>query len=130
MSGYPPPPAPLVGLAEELLLLSGWVGELADVVRLALTFASEPVRAGQHSFGFRAPRARSRPTTGWDALTKTESKVAQLIADGLSSPEISERLVISARTVDVHVGRMLTKLQVRSRVDVARLAAGRQQGAP
>ncbi|GGR69083.1 hypothetical protein GCM10010197_40750 [Nocardioides luteus] len=52
-------------------------------------------------------------------LTPREREVAQLICDGLSNRAIAERLVISVRTVDGHVERMLAKLEVRSRTQIA-----------
>lgn len=52
-------------------------------------------------------------------LTPREHEVAQLIAEGLSNRVIAERLVISVRTVDGHVERMLAKLGVRSRTQIA-----------
>jgi DNA-binding CsgD family transcriptional regulator len=85
------------------------------------------VRARLHRHGFRAPRTRARPATGWAALTRTEAKIAYLLAEGLSNPQIAERLVISSRTVEAHVSRILAKLEVRSRVDVARVAADSEQ---
>ena len=52
-------------------------------------------------------------------LTPREREVAQLISEGLSNRAIAERLVISVRTVDGHVERMLAKLEVRSRTQIA-----------
>lgn len=52
-------------------------------------------------------------------LTPREFEVAQLIAEGLSNRAIAERLVISARTVDGHVERILAKLEYSSRIQVA-----------
>ncbi|MBP2056351.1 DNA-binding CsgD family transcriptional regulator [Streptomyces griseochromogenes] len=71
--------------------------------------------------GVRGPRGR--PSHGWEALTATERKVADLIAQGLSNPHIAERLFISRRTVQTHVSHILAKLGMNSRVEVAALAA-------
>jgi DNA-binding CsgD family transcriptional regulator len=64
-----------------------------------------------------------RPATGWAALTPTEAKVAFLVGDGLSNPDIGKRLFLSRNTVQTHVSKILAKLEVRSRVEVAAEAA-------
>jgi DNA-binding CsgD family transcriptional regulator len=67
--------------------------------------------------------SRSRPATGWDALTPTELKVARLAAEGLTNPEIGRRLFISPRTVETHLSHAYAKLGVSSRVALAGIAA-------
>ncbi len=70
--------------------------------------------------GMRRLRARSRTTaTGWDALTPTELEVARLVADGHANADIAAMLFSSKRTIEVHVSRILAKLGVRSRVEIA-----------
>lgn len=51
-------------------------------------------------------------------LTPTEMKILKLVAQGLSSREVSDRLGISTRTVDNHRGHMMEKLHVRSVVEL------------
>ncbi len=70
--------------------------------------------------GSRGPRRR--PATGWDALTPTEFKVAELVAEGRSNPDIAAELLLSRRTVQSHVSHILAKLGAHSRVDIAREA--------
>lgn len=48
-------------------------------------------------------------------LTPRQAKVAELLREGLSNPEIADRLFISRRTVESHVSAILTKLGVSSR---------------
>lgn len=55
-------------------------------------------------------------------LTKRELEVLLLLADGLESEEIAERLFISPKTVATHIQRVLTKLGVHSRAQAVALA--------
>ena len=90
-----------------------------DVARLRALFRAFGIRRG--------PTVKHRQTTlGWDSLTPTEGKIAALVVEGLSNPQIAARLYLSPRTVSTHVSHILTKLGVRSRIDIAREAARHQ----
>ena len=60
-----------------------------------------------------------------DPLTPREAEVVKLVAEGRTSDEIAELLVISRKTVDRHRANILEKLRMRDRVDVTRYAIRR-----
>jgi DNA-binding CsgD family transcriptional regulator len=94
------------------------LGAAADVSRLQAAFRAHGIRRGPHA---KHRRARS----GWESLTATEIKIAAFVEEGLSNPEIAARLLLSRRTVATHVSHILKKLDVNSRIDVARESARR-----
>jgi DNA-binding NarL/FixJ family response regulator len=57
-------------------------------------------------------------TKGWD-LTDREAQVLARVANGLSNAEIARELDVSLKTVQNHVSRVLTKMQVRDRTQAA-----------
>jgi DNA-binding NarL/FixJ family response regulator len=59
-------------------------------------------------------------------LTKRESQIANLVAEGLSNRAIAESLVLSPRTVDGHVERILPKLEFSSRSQIASSVGSRK----
>src|SRR5262249_40509816 len=54
-------------------------------------------------------------------LTVQEAQVAQLAGQGLSNPEIGARLFISPKTVEYHLHKVFTKLEIRSRTELPRV---------
>ncbi|GGV36689.1 LuxR family transcriptional regulator [Actinomadura cremea] len=75
-------------------------------------------------------RRPDRPAHGWPALTPTERNIAALVAEGLTNPQIAERVFISRYTVETHLKRIFTKLDVRSRAELAARVVARPAHAP
>ncbi len=76
---------------------------------------------------WREPIAELTPSSGdaaavpsADGLTQREREVALLVADGLRSREVAERLGIASQTVKSHLKTIFDKLGVRNRVELAR----------
>ncbi len=70
-------------------------------------------------------RQRAR-TSGRPELSPRESEVLQLIAEGLSAPDIAKQIQLSPTTVKTHLGTMYEKLGVSDRA--AAVAEGMRRG--
>lgn len=106
-------------LAEASLRAYADVGADHDVSRARAAFR----RAGIQM----RTQPRRRPASGWDALTRTEERIAALVATGATNPEIAASLSVSRRTVETHVSNVLAKLGLRSRTEVAVFVARRTE---
>jgi DNA-binding CsgD family transcriptional regulator len=61
-----------------------------------------------------------RPATGWPSLTEAEQQVVALVAEGLTNPEIAERLFITLGTVKAHLSHIFSKLGITGRRELVR----------
>jgi DNA-binding NarL/FixJ family response regulator len=96
------------------------LGAAWDLARIQATFRAYGIRRG--------PAVKHRRVDhGWDSLTPTEHKVVDLVALGLSNPQIAAQLFLSPRTVQSHVSHILSKLKLQSRMDIAREATLRDR---
>ncbi len=96
-------------------LLYGGLGAQWDLRRAEARLRALGVTGGRAAY-------RPRPQTGWGALTPTEVKVGELVATGMSNPDIAGQLFLSRNTVQTHVSHILAKLGARSRAEIARAA--------
>ena len=111
------------GLFDEALDTLEEIGAARAEARVLATMRALGIRSRQRR------GARARPAHGWDALTPSELEVVRLAADGLTNPEIGQRLFVSRRTVQTHLYHAFQKLDVRSRVELA-AAVARRGGIP
>ncbi|MEV4555406.1 AAA family ATPase [Kitasatospora sp. NPDC049285] len=85
------------------------------------------VRRRLRALGSPRRRTTSRGTvTVWPELTASQVEVIRLVAQGLTNRQTAERLAISPHTVSSHLRHAFTKLDITSRVELARLAATRE----
>ena len=88
------------------------------------TWDARRTRRRLHTLGVRRRVVSTRrPEQGWSAMTDSELAVARLVAEGLTNREVAERLFVSPHTVSGHLRNIFTKLGLKSRVDLARMAS-------
>jgi DNA-binding CsgD family transcriptional regulator len=102
------------------------LSRLRETYRVARKLAAEPLMlaAAAEVAGLGEPveqhlGARAAASHEGAGLTRRELEVVRLVAEGQKNKEIAQQLVISTRTVDMHVRNILSKLDCRSRVEAA-----------
>jgi two-component system, NarL family, nitrate/nitrite response regulator NarL len=95
--------------------------ELTRIVRSVS--AGEVYVAPALAFGLLHEMSRPRPADPLEELAPREREVLELVASGLSNQEIGLRMGLAERTVKHYITNVLKKLQVRTRVEAALLAA-------
>ena len=96
--------------------------DLADAIRKA--HAGKPALAAEATEAlFRVARRGHQPG---DDLTDREREVLALMVEGLTNPEIAEKLVVSSSTVKTHVSSILSKLDVSTRTEAVSFALQRK----
>ena len=115
----------------EVLAASGAKADAIDAAQrahdelhaLGAAARADRARALLRRLGAPAAGRAERPEARLAGLTRREAEVLALLPLGLSNAEIAGRLFISAKTAEHHVGRILTKLGVRTRAEAAAVAA-------
>lgn len=96
--------------------------ELAEAIRSAV--AGRPTLAPEATQVL--IKASTRKKSPDAELTQREKEVLKMMAEGLSNPEIAQRLIVSRSTVKFHVSSILSKLSVSSRTEAVSLAIQRK----
>ena len=100
-----------------------WAGDWEPVVQVVAGFINDavvPVTAPAKGPRAAVPRTHR---VGWPALTEGERRVAALAAQGHTNAEIADRLFLSRYTVETHLKHVFIKLGLRSRAELAAVAA-------
>jgi DNA-binding NarL/FixJ family response regulator len=95
--------------------------ELASVVRSVSS--GDVYVAPSLAFGLLREMSTPRPSDPLAELSSRERQVLELVASGLSNQQIGLKLGLAEKTIKHYMTNILTKLQVRSRVEAALLAA-------
>lgn len=115
----------LLHQAAELLAESPLRGELRRVLASTVALAQAggddraAVRAADQAARLGATPDRTPATDEHPRLTASESRVTDLVTQGMSNQEVADTLCLSRRTVDTHLGRIYRKLGIRSRTELA-----------
>ena len=91
------------------------IGAAADMARVRKRLRKLGVR---YRYG---TRAANRPVAGWLSLTDAERTASELVAQGLNNRQVAERMYISVHTVAFHLRQIFRKLDIGSRVELARI---------
>ena len=98
--------------------------ELATAVRAAAH--GEVYVTPSLAAGILLALTHGRPTDPLQELTEREQEILKLVGKGMTNREIGERLHLSEKTIKHYITNILEKLQVRSRVEAALVAARRE----
>jgi len=98
--------------------------ELATVVRAAAD--GEVYVTPSLAAGILVALTHGRPADPLQELTEREQEILKLVGKGMTNREIGERLHLSEKTIKHYITNILEKLQVRSRVEAALVAARRE----
>jgi DNA-binding CsgD family transcriptional regulator len=74
-------------------------------------------------------RPSHRPDTGWESLTAAERAASELVAQGLNNRQVASRMYVSVHTVAFYLRQAFRKLNIRSRVELARIVIEQQSAA-
>ncbi len=112
---------------------SGYVLKGADVEELLAAVRAakrgevylQPAASKALVADYLARAARGEDRNRYDGLTDREREILRLIAQGMTTPQIAEELVLSPHTVQSHRDRIMAKLDLHSKAALVRYAVDR-----
>ena len=105
---------PIVERAIEasLVAIRADLGDKADDALAEGRLLTLPAAA---AFALRQRSSHAKESIGWASLTPTETRVAELVANGKTNREVGTELLMSPETVKTHLSRVFTKLGITNR---------------
>jgi DNA-binding CsgD family transcriptional regulator/tetratricopeptide (TPR) repeat protein len=97
------------------------VGATTDTARIRHRLRKLGVRRRHWSL------SADRPVSGWQSLTGTERTASELVAQGLNNQQVANQMYISVHTVAFHMRQIFRKLNIGSRVELARIVIQQSQ---
>ncbi|HEX5914747.1 MAG TPA: LuxR C-terminal-related transcriptional regulator, partial [Rubrobacter sp.] len=125
--GAPLPPEPRSYYERSMAAARVLLGEIAWESAFAQGMAMSAQEAAEYASSEEVVPAPESPPTGeetvapltTDPLTAREREVAAMVAQGLSNRQIARELFLSERTIEAHVSKILRKLDLTSRTEIA-----------
>ncbi|MFJ3713878.1 MULTISPECIES: LuxR C-terminal-related transcriptional regulator [unclassified Streptomyces] len=102
---------------ESALTLYGQLGAEGDTARVRRRLRAVGIRRRHWSHS-------PEPQTGLRSLTRTELTVAEHVVQGLTNRQVADRMFLSPHTIAFHMRQIFRKLQVHSRLELARCIQG------
>jgi len=100
------------------------IGAAADTARVRRRLRKLGVRRRHWT------QSARRPVSGWGSLTQAERTASELVAQGLNNRQIAGRMYVSVNTVAFHMRQIFRKLDIGSRVELARIVIQQTEPAP
>jgi DNA-binding CsgD family transcriptional regulator len=97
------------------------VGATTDTARVRRRLRKLGVRRRHWSL------SADRPVSGWQSLTDIERSASELVAQGMNNQQVADQMYISVHTVAFHMRQIFRKLNIGSRVELARIVIQQSQ---
>lgn len=92
-----------------------FVGAALDMARIRRRLRKLGVRRRHWT------QSADRPVAGWESLTEAEHATSELVAQGLNNQQVADRMYVSVHTVAFHLRQIFRKLDIGSRVELAKI---------
>ena len=106
----------------ENLLAQHLLGVAKNATKEEIIVAISEIMNGESYFSEEVENLLNVKTKNAPLITRREKEVLELIAQGMTNPEIAEKIFVSSSTVDTHRKNLILKLEAKNTADLVRLA--------